>query len=288
MNVSTLNGRKLGPPASRLSLPADGEHGVADRLGLQPPRGEPPEQAVVRVLRRRPSRRTCAAWRYVADVTISRCSGLSRPPESRNQAASQSSSSGWVGRSPLKPKSLGVRTSPSPKWCCQTRLTMTRHESGLSTVDHPVGERPAAVALGGVGRQVDRRRAADDRGRTGRRPGRRASRCRRASGSRSAPAAAGWPRRPAAASARRPVRHPVGRSSRIAAAWASRSSALIAARSSSAEMCSTPARNDGEYLLRRQGRVVQPGLLDLGLQEGIAAARVPQAEDDLRLSGREG
>ena len=30
------------------------------------------------------------------------------------------------------PKSLGVETIGSPKWCIQTRLTMTRLVSGLS------------------------------------------------------------------------------------------------------------------------------------------------------------
>src|SRR5256885_16832070 len=36
--------------------------------------------------------------------------------------ASQSSSSGCVGGTPCDPKSSGVRTIPSPKWYCQTRL----------------------------------------------------------------------------------------------------------------------------------------------------------------------
>ena len=29
-------------------------------------------------------------------------------------------------------KLLGVRTRPSPKWCCQSRLTITRAVSGFS------------------------------------------------------------------------------------------------------------------------------------------------------------
>ena len=37
-----------------------------------------------------------------------------------------------MGRSPRVPKSLGVVTSPRPKWYCQMRLTMERHVSGLS------------------------------------------------------------------------------------------------------------------------------------------------------------
>src|SRR6476646_7851604 len=43
-----------------------------------------------------------------------------------NQVASQSISSGCVGRAPILPKLLGVATSPLPKCCCQTRLTITR------------------------------------------------------------------------------------------------------------------------------------------------------------------
>ena len=32
----------------------------------------------------------------------------------------------------MRPKSPGVSTRPRPKWCCQTRLTMLRHVSGLA------------------------------------------------------------------------------------------------------------------------------------------------------------
>lgn len=32
---------------------------------------------------------------------------------------------------PARPKSLGVRTMPRPKWCCQIRLTITRAVSGF-------------------------------------------------------------------------------------------------------------------------------------------------------------
>ena len=73
--------------------------------------------------------------RYVSLVRISRCSFFSDQSAScMNQSASQSSSSGCVGRAPIWPKSLGVATSPSPKWCCQTRLTITRAVSGLSAL----------------------------------------------------------------------------------------------------------------------------------------------------------
>ena len=39
----------------------------------------------------------------------------------------------WAA-SPITPKSPGVRTSPSPKCCCQTRLTMTRAVSGFASL----------------------------------------------------------------------------------------------------------------------------------------------------------
>src|SRR6202030_2071136 len=47
-------------------------------------------------------------------------------------AASQSSNSGCDGASPILPKLLGVRTIPSPKWCCQMRFTITRAVNGFS------------------------------------------------------------------------------------------------------------------------------------------------------------
>ena len=49
--------------------------------------------------------------RYVLLVMMSRCSFFNDQPFSTNQFASQSSSSGCVGFSPIRPKSLGVRTS---------------------------------------------------------------------------------------------------------------------------------------------------------------------------------
>ena len=41
-----------------------------------------------------------------------------------SSAASQSSSSGWVGGLPIRPKSLGVSTSPRPKCESQARFTI--------------------------------------------------------------------------------------------------------------------------------------------------------------------
>src|SRR5262249_10289572 len=50
---------------------------------------------------------------------------------SMNQVASQSRSSGCVGRFPILPKLFAVATIPFPKWYCQTRFTMTRAVSVL-------------------------------------------------------------------------------------------------------------------------------------------------------------
>ena len=48
-----------------------------------------------------------------------------------NSAASQSSSSGWVGHSPCEPRSSSVFDSPVPKNCRQARLTNARAVSGF-------------------------------------------------------------------------------------------------------------------------------------------------------------
>ena len=57
-------------------------------------------------------------------------------PRATNSAASQSSSSGWLGFWPIAPKSSADFTRPSPKWCFQSRLTITRGRRGL-TADRP-------------------------------------------------------------------------------------------------------------------------------------------------------
>ena len=53
-------------------------------------------------------------------------------PESMSSTASQSSSAGWVGGLPLRPKSNTVGTSGVPKCRIQMWLTATRAVSGLS------------------------------------------------------------------------------------------------------------------------------------------------------------
>src|SRR5215212_3948606 len=79
----------------------------------------------------------------------SRCIFLMPQPSSMNRTASQSSNCGCVGGSARVPKSLGVRTIPSPKWCCQLRFTITRAVSGLSRLAMSVAiSRRAAVLEG--------------------------------------------------------------------------------------------------------------------------------------------
>ena len=120
----------------RLELAAGGQHGVADLLGVEPLDGSFPEQAVVGI---DPLRRGEVALAAHGCLAIGR-RGQDQPVQRlelpaaarRTPLASQSSSSGWLGRSPSRPKSLGVPTRPRPKWYCQTRLTITRVESGLS------------------------------------------------------------------------------------------------------------------------------------------------------------
>ncbi len=53
-------------------------------------------------------------------------------PRFMNSTASQSSSSGCVGLSPILPKLSSVATMPWPKWWLQMRLTITRAVSGFS------------------------------------------------------------------------------------------------------------------------------------------------------------
>ena len=73
-------------------------------------------------------------------------------PDSISSTASQSSSSGWLGRLPLRPKSKTVSTSGRPKCRIQMWLTATRAVSGLSRlVIHAARALPPA----GAGRRVD-------------------------------------------------------------------------------------------------------------------------------------
>jgi hypothetical protein len=92
------------------------------------------------------------------EVRISRCSGLSRHPAPTKRVVSQSSSSGCDGVSPSRPKSLELAASPRPKWYCQTRLTITAVERGLSGRVSQRAARPAAGGAWGRGEGLDLRR----------------------------------------------------------------------------------------------------------------------------------
>ena len=61
---------------------------------------------------------------------MSRWSSFTLQSRAMNSLASQSSSSGWVGSSPNRPKSFGVRTIPRPKWCWKIRFAITRAVNG--------------------------------------------------------------------------------------------------------------------------------------------------------------
>ena len=150
-------GRSPGPPTVRSSVPATAS--IASRMisaSSRTPR-HAPEEPVLRIDRDvgrrcrsspsdRPARSASAGG---SSSGSSRCS--------TNSTASQSSSSGCDGGSPILPKLLGVRTMPSPKWCCQRRLTITRAVSGLSRRRQPLGEAAAAPARLRVRRRLGER-----------------------------------------------------------------------------------------------------------------------------------
>ena len=75
---------------------------------------------------------TSEARLYASEVTISRWISFIRNPRATNSAASQSRSRGLLGSPPSVPKSLGSLCRPSPKCHCQSRLTATRANIGLS------------------------------------------------------------------------------------------------------------------------------------------------------------
>ena len=89
--------------------------------------------------------------------------GLSRQPPRISSPASQSSSSGCVGRSPCVPKSLGVATIPRPKWCCQSRLTITRASRWPAPWSTSVSQSARAVRRYDVRQPFGRRRPASAR-----------------------------------------------------------------------------------------------------------------------------
>ncbi len=143
---------------------------------------------------------------------------MSDPPESRKVVASQSSSSGCEGRAPIRPKSLGVETSPRPKCSMPDAVDDRAPGERVPRVGEPAGQRRAAGGLVAALRDCETRGQAGDAGDRARhrrpRPG---CGCRPAAGRGRAagrPAACGWrrarirsrPRRPASAAAGRPAR----------------------------------------------------------------------------------
>ena len=173
------------------------------------------------------------------------------------------------GGSPIVPKSLGVRTSPSPKWCCQTRLTITRAVSGFSGLASQrasVRRRRAGATSGRRERRLRRRpgppaRPARPRGR-GPSPGRGAA---GASPAASATARAGSSRE-------------AGRAWRRGASDF-RSSAAIAALSSSGAWPPAPRR--------APSCVVRELLLGLGPPARLDAERLDRLGGQLAPAGLE-
>ena len=125
-------GLTLGPPIFVDQQAAGGQGVVADHLGVHPEPRAAREQPVLRVLLELLGRRSRPTGGRSADVTSSLKNRFTSQPDSRNSTASQSSSSGCDGSSPLTPKSPAVRTRPVPKSSCQKRLTVTRAVSGCS------------------------------------------------------------------------------------------------------------------------------------------------------------
>ena len=62
---------------------------------------------------------------------ICRCIALTLQPFSMNSAASQSSSSGFIGVLALPPEIVGRADDSPPKWPCQMRFTITRAVNGF-------------------------------------------------------------------------------------------------------------------------------------------------------------
>ena len=89
-----------------IQLARNRQHRVADAFGIEPAAVHAAEERVFRIVGGE-LRVGLLDWRYVAEVTNSRCSGLSRQPSRISSEASQSSSSGCDGGSPRTPKSLG-------------------------------------------------------------------------------------------------------------------------------------------------------------------------------------
>src|SRR5258708_6342489 len=81
---------------------------------------------------------------------------VSDVPTPMKSVASQSSSSGWEGHSPLVPKSSAVFTRRVPKNCCQKWLTVTRAVRGcFGSTSQRAKLRRLVTSLGGKGGRTE-------------------------------------------------------------------------------------------------------------------------------------
>src|SRR5262249_36490762 len=124
-------GRPPGPPT--LLLPRALTATAPAAIPPPPTRPRPPPAPTTLRAARGPMwRRVFDDWRYVADMTISRCSAFRLQRWRITSVARKSSSSGCDGFSPCVPKSSSVGTMPRPKYFCHTQFASTRDVSGLS------------------------------------------------------------------------------------------------------------------------------------------------------------
>ena len=122
---------------------------VADHLGLEPPHRLPPHELVVRVdLRLRlVAGRDSAGRRRSSRSACGSASASSRRGSVRSRGSRAAPGASAVRRG-CRSRSAW-RRCPRPKWCCQSRLTITRASEvpgPVLGVGQPVGERGALVA----------------------------------------------------------------------------------------------------------------------------------------------
>ena len=109
-----MYGKTVGPPTVRSSVPATASIWSRMISASSRWRGMRQNSRFSGSIATFAATSPLAIW-YASDVIISRCIAFRLQPRSTNSSASQSSSSGCDGGSPILPKLLGVRTMPSPK-----------------------------------------------------------------------------------------------------------------------------------------------------------------------------
>ena len=159
-------GNTGGPPIVRLMPPLAARIASRTIFGVEPLRAEPPQILVLADPSRDPPHpRTRTPSGTPRRSSSAGASALMLQPRFMNSTASQSSSCGCVGGSPILPKLSSVATMPRPKWWCQMRLTITRAVSGFCARAEPLGQRPPAARRAAVGgRNLGRRVAIGRRG----------------------------------------------------------------------------------------------------------------------------